>query len=159
MSSTVQSVQTFGRKKTATAVAHCKKGQGLIKVNGRPLEFLEPQILRIKLQVTFIHIFYFLCLIFQEPLLLVGKERFQDVDIRIRVSGGGHVAQIYAVRQALAKALVAYYHKYVDEQSKRELKNIFAAYDKSLLVADPRRRESKKFGGPGARARYQKSYR
>lgn len=51
MTSTVQSVQTFGRKKTATAVAHCKKGQGLIKVNGRPLEFLEPQILRIKLQV------------------------------------------------------------------------------------------------------------
>lgn len=33
------------------------------------------------------------------------------------------------------------------------------AYDRSLLAADPRHRESKKFGGPGARARYQKSYR
>ncbi|KAK6060716.1 ribosomal protein S9 [Cooperia oncophora] len=63
------------------------------------------------------------------------------------------------LRQALAKALVAYYHKYVDEQSKKELKDQFFAYDKSLLVADPRRTEAKKFGGPGARARYQKSYR
>ncbi len=32
-------------------------------------------------------------------------------------------------------------------------------YDRSLLVADPRRCEPKKYGGPGARARYQKSYR
>lgn len=47
----IQAVQTFGRKKTATAIAHCKKGRGLIKVNGRPLEHLEPQILRMKLQV------------------------------------------------------------------------------------------------------------
>uniref|UniRef100_A0A1I7XLD0 Small ribosomal subunit protein uS9 n=1 Tax=Heterorhabditis bacteriophora TaxID=37862 RepID=A0A1I7XLD0_HETBA len=147
----IQSVQTFGRKKTATAVAHCKKGRGLVKVNGRPLEHIEPQILRMKLQVRIMvissnaEVFTFL---FQEPLLVVGKERFQDVDIRIRVNGGGHVAQIYAIRQALAKAL-----------SKKELKDQFAAYDKSLLVADPRRRESKKFGGPGARARYQKSYR
>lgn len=47
----------------------------------------------------------------------------------------------------------------VDEASKKEIKDILASYDKSLLVADPRRTESKKFGGPGARARYQKSYR
>lgn len=47
----------------------------------------------------------------------------------------------------------------VDEASKKEIKDILAAYDKGLLVADPRRKESKKFGGPGARARYQKSYR
>ncbi|KAF6736666.1 40S ribosomal protein S16 [Oryzias melastigma] len=38
----LQSVQVFGRKKTATAVAHCKRGNGLIKVNGRPLEMVEP---------------------------------------------------------------------------------------------------------------------
>lgn len=47
----------------------------------------------------------------------------------------------------------------VDEASKKEIKDILSSYDKSLLVADPRRTESKKFGGPGARARYQKSYR
>ena len=139
-----QPVQVFGRKKTATAVAFAKKGKGLIKVNGRPLEYLQPEILRIKLQ---------------EPLLVVGKDKFSELDIRIRVRGGGHVAQIYAIRQALAKALVAYFQKNIDEQSKKELKEQLAAYDRSLLVADPRRREPKKFGGPGARARFQKSYR
>ena len=47
----------------------------------------------------------------------------------------------------------------VDEQQKKELKDAFVSYDRSLLVADPRRTEPKKFGGPSARARYQKSYR
>ena len=47
----------------------------------------------------------------------------------------------------------------VDEASKKEIKDILTQYDRSLLVADPRRCEPKKFGGPGARARYQKSYR
>merc|ERR1711976_798185 len=140
----LQSVQVFGRKKTSTAVAHCKRGNGLIKVNGRPLELCEPEMLRYKLQ---------------EPILLLGKERFGGVDIRIRVKGGGQVSQIYAIRQALSKSLVAYYQKYVDEASKKEIKDILSSYDKSLLVADPRRCEAKKFGGPGPRARYQKSYR
>ena len=134
----------YGRKKTATAVAHCKRGAGLIKVNGRPLDLLEPQILRYKLQ---------------EPILLLGKEKFAGVDIRVRVKGGGHIAQIYAIRQAISKALVAYYQKYVDEASKKEIKDMLISYDRTLLVADPRRCEPKKFGGPGPRARYQKSYR
>ncbi|XP_021071029.1 40S ribosomal protein S16-like [Mus pahari] len=94
-----------------------------------------------------------------EPVLLLGKERFAGVDIQVRVKGGGHVAQIYAIRQSISKALVAYYQKYVDEASKKEIKDILIQYDRTLLVADPRRCESKKFGGPGARARYQKSYR
>ncbi|KAG5463046.1 MAG: hypothetical protein BJ554DRAFT_2159, partial [Olpidium bornovanus] len=64
-----------------------------------------------------------------------------------------------AIRQALAKAIVAFYQKYVDEASKKEIKDILIAHDRSLLVADPRRCEPKKFGGAGARARYQKSYR
>uniref|UniRef100_A0A1I8AVM9 Small ribosomal subunit protein uS9 n=1 Tax=Steinernema glaseri TaxID=37863 RepID=A0A1I8AVM9_9BILA len=140
----VSPVQVFGRKKTATAVAYCKKGQGLIKVNGRPLEHLQPEILRMKLQ---------------EPLLIVGKDKFANIDIRVRVNGGGHVAQIYAIRQAIAKGLVAFYQKNVDEQSKKILKEQFVSYDRNLLVSDPRRCEAKKFGGPGARARYQKSYR
>uniref|UniRef100_G1NEZ2 Small ribosomal subunit protein uS9 n=1 Tax=Meleagris gallopavo TaxID=9103 RepID=G1NEZ2_MELGA len=101
----LQSVQVFGRKKTATAVAHCKRGNGLIKVNGRPLEMIEPRTLQYKLL---------------EPVLLLGKERFAGVDIRVRVKGGGHVAQIYAIRQAISKALVAYYQKYVDEASKKK---------------------------------------
>ncbi|XP_068573339.1 small ribosomal subunit protein uS9 isoform X1 [Cebidichthys violaceus] len=76
----LQSVQVFGRKKTATAVAYCKRGNGLIKVNGRPLDMVEPATLQYKLL---------------EPVLLLGKERFAGVDIRVRVKGGGHVAQIY----------------------------------------------------------------
>ncbi|VDO18171.1 unnamed protein product, partial [Brugia timori] len=81
------------------------------------MEHIQPEILRIKLQ---------------EPLLILGKERYQDVDIRVRVNGGGHVAQIYAIRQALAKAIVAYYQKFVDEQSKKELKEQLVSYDRNL---------------------------
>lgn len=141
---TIDSVQVFGRKKSATAVAYCKKGKGILRVNGRPLNQIEPKMLQDKLQ---------------EPILLLGKDKFAQVDIRVRVNGGGHVSQIYAIRQAISKALVAYYQKYVDEASKKELRDILIQYDKTLLVADPRRCEPKKFGGPGARARYQKSYR
>ena len=39
------------------------------------------------------------------------QDRFAGVDIRIKVKGGGHVAQVYAIRQSIAKALVAYYQK------------------------------------------------
>ncbi|KAK3752246.1 hypothetical protein RRG08_064267 [Elysia crispata] len=91
----------------------------------------------------------------QETVLLLGKDRFA----RVRVKGGGHVAQIYAIRQAISKTVVSYYQKYVDEASKKEIKDELIQYDRSLLVPDPRRCESKKFGGPGARSRYQKSYR
>lgn len=50
---------------------------------------------------------------------------------------------------------IAYYQKFVDEHSKNQLKQALIAYDRTLLVADSRRCEPKKFGGPGARARYQ----
>ncbi len=139
-----EQVQTFGKKKTATAVAHCKTGKGMLKVNGAPISLLQPEILRFKVY---------------EPILIAGPEKFANVDIRVRVNGGGHTSQVYAIRQAIAKAIVAYYQKFVDEQSKNELKRTLIAYDRTLLVSDPRRMEPKHFGGPGARARYQKSYR
>ena len=47
------------------------------------------------------------------------------------MKGGGHVSQIYAIRQALSKSLVAYYQKYVDEQSKQEIKDILVQFDRS----------------------------
>ena len=131
-------------QKTATAVAHCKRGHGLIRINGSPIELLEPEILKFKVY---------------EVILLLGEERFANTDIRIRVNGGGHTSQVYAIRQALAKAIVAFYQKFVDEAAKKEIKEILVQYDRTLLVADPRRCEPKKFGGPGARARFQKSYR
>merc|ERR1711998_524318 len=140
----VRVLQTFGRKREAVAVAFVKEGKGLIKVNGVPIELVEPKILRSKVW---------------EPILLLGANRYSTVDIRIRVKGGGQVAQIYAIRQAVAKSLVAWYQKYVDEAAKREIKNVLMEYDRTLLVAGPRRPEPKKFGGRGARARFQKSYR
>ncbi|KAK9377975.1 40S ribosomal protein uS9 [Lipomyces chichibuensis] len=142
--SEIQSVQTFGKKKSATAVAYAKAGKGILKVNGSPISLVEPEILRFKVY---------------EPILIVGLDKFANIDIRVRVTGGGHVSQIYAIRQAIAKAIVAYHQKYVDEQSKNELKKALIDYDRTLLIADSRHSEPKKFGGPGARARYQKSYR
>jgi len=140
----VDSVQTFGRKKTAVAVAYVKRGRGLIKLNGAPIELVRPEGMKYKVL---------------EPVLLLGLPRFALVDIRVRVSGGGYVAQIYAIRQAIAKGIVAFYQKYVNESEKKEVKDILLSYDRTLLVADPRRKEAKKFGGRSARARFQKSYR
>ena len=137
-------VQTFGKKKTAIANATVRKGKGVLRVNGSPIDLLEPAALRVKVW---------------EPILLLGTKRFQNLDIRVRVRGGGYTAQIYAIRQAICKGVVAYYQKHVDEVQKREIKELLLQYDRSLLVADPRRCEPKKFGGPGARARVQKSYR
>ena len=139
MSDDQKIVQTFGRKKNATAVATCTEGCGFIKVNGKPLNIMEPETLRLKLF---------------EPILLVGGNKFKDLNIRVRVSGGGQSNQVYAVRQAVSKALLSFYQKYHDEQSKRELKEILLQYDRNLLVTDPRRCEPKKFGGKGARARF-----
>ncbi|XP_076959496.1 small ribosomal subunit protein uS9-like [Bidens hawaiensis] len=72
---------------------------------------------------------------------------------------GGHTSQVYAIRQSISKALVAYYQMFVDEEQTKEIKDVLVRYDRTLLVADPRRCEPKKFGGRGARARFQKSYR
>merc|ERR1712187_189905 len=139
-----EKVQCFGRKKTSVAVALVRTGSGQVRVNGCPLHTVKPDILRIKVY---------------EPLLLLGKEKCGKVDIRLRVKGGGFTAQIYAMRQAIAKGIVAYYQKFIDEASKKEIKDILMAYDRSLIVADPRRTEPKKFGGRSARSRFQKSYR
>lgn len=137
-------VQTFGRKKNAVAVALFRKGSGTIRVNGVPIDLVEPAILRQKVL---------------EPVLLLGQDKFAEFDVRIRVRGGGYTAQIYAIRLALAKSIIAYYQKHVNESTKREYKEIFLSYDRNLLIADPRRCEPKKYGGPGARSRAQKSYR
>ncbi len=75
-------LQVFGRKRHAVAVAHCKRGSGMVRVNGAPIETVQPSILRYKVL---------------EPLLLLGKSRFDLVDIRIRVRGGGYTSQIYGM--------------------------------------------------------------
>jgi small subunit ribosomal protein S16e len=115
----------------------------LIRINGSPINLVQPEILRLKVY---------------EPVLIAGEDAFGVLDIRVRVKGGGHTSQVYAIRQAIAKAVVAYYAKYIDAYSAIELKKKLVTYDRSLLIADPRRAEPKKFGGRGARARRQKSY-
>jgi small subunit ribosomal protein S16e len=140
----VKVAYTHGKKKNAIANAVVQAGKGSITVNRIPLQSVEPKTLRIKIF---------------EPILLAGVEHFKDLRIKVRVSGGGPTAQLYAARMAIAKGVVAWKQKYVDEEEKGNLRKLFLSYDRGLLVADLRRREPKKFGGSGARSRYQKSYR
>ena len=100
-------VQCFGRKKNAVAVATVKAGQGVMRVNGSPVDLIEPRALRTKVM---------------EPVLLLGLKHFTKLDVRVRVRGGGYVAQVYAIRQAISKGIVAYYQKFVNETEKRQLK-------------------------------------
>merc|ERR1712094_152258 len=139
----MESVQTFGRKKTAVAVAFVKKGVGRCKVNGVPIELVEPEALRYKVW---------------EPILLLGASRYSDVDIRIRVKGGVTLHRFTPSVRLLPRPLLPGTRS-SSMTSKKEIKEILQTYDRSLLVADPRRCEPKKFGGRGARARFQKSYR
>ena len=74
-------------------------GKGVMRINGSPIELLQPQALRIKVM---------------EPISLLGLKRFQNLDVRVRVRGSGYVAQIYAIRQAISKGVVAFNQKYVN---------------------------------------------
>lgn len=140
----VKVVYTHGKKKEAIANAVVQPGKGSITINRIPITNIEPKPLRIRIF---------------EPVLIAGVEHFKNLKIKIRVSGGGPTSQLYAARLALAKGLVAWKQKHVDEEEKTTIRRTFLSYDRNLLVADLRRREPKKYGGPGARARYQKSYR
>jgi len=74
------------------------------------------------------------------------------VNVRVKVRGGGVMGQAEAARMAIARALV-------DWSRSAELRRLFTSFDRTMLAGDPRRKEPKKFGGPGARRRKQKSYR
>ena len=137
-------VYTHGKKRNAIANAVVQEGNGTITINRIPIQNIEPKTLRIKIF---------------EPILILRIEKFKNLRIKVRVSGGGSVAQLYAARTAIAKGIVAWNQKYVDEESKDEARRDLLNYDKNLLVADYRRLEPKKYGGPGARSRKQKSYR
>ncbi len=126
-----------GKRKTAIARATVKAGKGRIRINNIPLEILEPKIARDKIM---------------EPLMQAGDEVWKQLDIDIKVSGGGYVGQAEATRTAMARALLKW-------TKSTQLRRAFSEYDRTLIAGDPRRREPKKFGGPGARARDQKSYR
>ena len=129
-------VHTSGKRKTAIARGTVREGTGKVRVNRKPVELYSPELARLKMF---------------EPLELAG-DLVDSVDINVRVIGGGVMAQAEAARMVIAKGLVEYY-------GDMNLKDRYVQYDRTMLVGDPRRSESKKFGGPGARARKQKSYR
>jgi len=137
VSSSTKVLLTSGKRKTAVARATVKSGKGRIRVNNVPVEVLEPKVARDKVM---------------EPLLQAGDAVWKQLDIDIKVSGGGFMGQAEAVRTALARALLRW-------TKSAHLQTLFTEYDRTLVAGDPRRREPKKFGGPGARARDQKSYR
>lgn len=129
-------VNTSGKRKTAIARATVKSGKGRVRVNKVPIELLEPEIAKLKMM---------------EPLILA-RDKSKQVDISVNVEGGGFMGQADAVRTSIARGLVEYYN---DE----ELKERYIAYDRTLLVNDPRRHLPKKPLGRGARKMRQKSYR
>jgi small subunit ribosomal protein S9 len=137
MSSTTKVLLTSGKRKTAVARATVRTGKGRVRVNNVPVEIFEPQIARDKIL---------------EPLRLAGDNVWKQLDIDIRMSGGGFMGQADAARTAVARALLRW-------TKSSHLQTLFAEYDRTLIAGDPRRREPKKFGGPGARAKDQKSYR
>lgn len=141
----VQSITAKGGKKTAKAIGTCTKtGQFEITVNKRPFRVLQPQMMQSKVMELF---------------SVLDKKFYEDLSFNVEVKGGGDISRMYAIRQAISKALLAYYGKFVDEQIRADLKAVISKYDRFMIVADSRRKEPKKAGGPGARARYQKSYR
>ena len=133
---TPQIVQTTGKRKEAIARATVRKGNGQVRINQQPLEIVEPEIVRHKIE---------------EPLLMVG-EKWKTLNISVDVRGGGIIGQASAARTAVARGLLAWLKD-------PALTEMFKKYDRSLIVNDPRRKLPKRPGGRGARKRRQKSYR
>ncbi len=126
-----------GKRKTAVARAVIRPGAGRIRINRTPVEIYEPQIARAKIM---------------EPLLQAGDEIWKQVDMDVRTQGGGYMGQAEAARMAVANALLKW-------TKSSHLKTVFTEYDRTMIAGDSRAKEPKKFGGPGARAKEQKSYR
>jgi small subunit ribosomal protein S9 len=126
-----------GKRKTATARAVIRPGVGRIRINRTPLEVLEPEVSREKIK---------------ESILQAGEEVWKQVDMDVSVTGGGYMGQAEAARMAIANALLKW-------SKSAHLRTIFAEYDRTMIAGDSRKKEPKKFGGPGARAKEQKSYR
>lgn len=128
----VMLVHAVGKRKTATARVFLKEGAGRILVNGRALEAYFPTAM---LQNTI-----------RVPLRLL--ERADIFDVTVNVKGSGVSAQAQAVRHGIARALML-----LNPDTRPILKK------EGLLTRDPREKERKKYGQPGARKRFQYSKR
>ena len=121
-----------GRRKTATARVFLRPGTGQVKINDRSFEdFFPNRVLR---------------MVVRQPLL--ATETDEKFDIIATVAGGGATGQAGAMRHGISRALLEY---------NAELRERLKAA--GLLTRDPRKKERKKYGQKGARARYQFSKR
>ena len=121
-----------GRRKTAAARVYLRPGAGNVKVNGRPLDSYFPnEVLK---------------MVIKQPLLLT--ETTERFDIVVSVAGGGSAGQAGAIRHGISRALLHF-----NAELRDRLKSA------GLLTRDPRKKERKKYGQKGARARFQFSKR
>ena len=129
---TAESIQATGRRKTSVASVRMQSGSGAIKVNGR--DFTD----------------YFPSLSVQNQILrpLEIAHAVHAYDIAVKTTGGGINGQAGALRLAISRALLQF-----DEALRLPLKQ------EGLLTRDPRMKERKKPGRPGARKRFQFSKR
>jgi small subunit ribosomal protein S9 len=130
----VNHVQYYGtgRRKTASARVFLRPGAGEVKVNGRTLDNYFPNDV--------------LKMIIKQPLLLT--ETAEKFDILVTVLGGGSAGQAGAIRHGISRALLEF-----NLELRDRLKSA------GLLTRDPRKKERKKYGQKGARARFQFSKR
>lgn len=130
-------VVASGKRKTAVAKAVVIEGTGKVFLNKKDYQKL--------------HLFDRLKL--EEPIKIaesvLGKPTF---DVSITVKGSGEKSQVNAARLALAKGILEF-------SDSEELRKAFLEYDRTLLVADVRRKEAYKPGDSKARRKRQKSYR
>lgn len=140
----------FASRKTANAHVYITKGKGIVKINNIPIEMIPQETAREVMLV---------------PLEITGKLR-DDVNISVRVRGGGYMGQASATATGIARALTGWTKSKKEPKDhplpksvRKDLRNRITDFDKYLISGDARRKEPKKFGGPGARRRKQKSYR
>ncbi|MCO4744622.1 MAG: 30S ribosomal protein S9 [Proteobacteria bacterium] len=132
MARTVSQYNGTGRRKSATARVYLRPGNGRLFVNKRPVEeYFVRETLRMDLT---------------QPLNLT--ETRDSYDTYVTVRGGGHTGQAGAIRLGIARALVS-----ANPSLRESLKHA------GFLTRDARKVERKKYGQPGARARFQFSKR
>jgi len=140
----------FATRKTARAHVFISKGTGKVRVNNVPVEMVQQETARE---------------VILSPLEVSGDIR-NKVDISVRVKGGGFMGQSSAAATAIARALIGFTKSRKEPKDhplsksvREDIKKRINEFDRYLISGDARRKEPKKFGGPGARRRKQKSYR
>jgi small subunit ribosomal protein S9 len=129
-------VTVSAKFKRAIARATIEQGSGDLRINSMPLDVYGTELNRQRI----------------EEVLALAGDLTDDVDMKIRVEGGGISGQTSAIRTSIARGLIRW-------TQDPELRKRFLEYDRSVVKGDVRRKEPKKPGRRGARARPQKSYR